>query len=312
MDVPRQQQLQNDIAERFAASLEGTDWAEATLQLLEVGSVSRLWVDAVDAAGSSRTVGTVPDVAALGEQLREVMADPEKGAWFSLSLTVSRDGSFTARFNLDRRVWVNPGSPFEPGDAGVLPSDADYAADLERFPRAERYRPEWLPAAATAEATGTASATPASVALPTALAALEGRWGWPGVLESVAQQTATAPVSSVTGADVAGADATGADEGATSSDSPVLTVDQLAPLVREAVVADVIAPHRVATLLRLHEEAVAAGLLPGVEGADAVDGGLSLEEARVAAPEIVAAVEAAVGQVVDAVVAAHLQQAVAG
>ncbi|KQR46475.1 hypothetical protein ASF82_03100 [Frigoribacterium sp. Leaf164] len=305
MDVPRQQQLQNDIAERFAASLEGTDWAAATLQLLEVGSVSRLWVDAVDAAGSSRTVGTVPDVVALGGQLREVMADPEKGAWFSLSLTVSRDGSFTARFNLDRRVWVNPGSPFEPGDAGVLPSDADYAADLDRFPRAERYRPEWLPT--TAGTGGTASATTASVALPGALTALEGRWGWPGVLESVAQQTATAPVSSVAGATTAGEEG-----GGTATDSPVLTVDQLAPLVREAVVADVIAPHRVATLLRLHDEAVAAGLLPGVEGAEAVDGDLSLEEARVAAPELVAAVEAAVGQVVDAVVAAHLQQAVEG
>jgi hypothetical protein len=302
MDVPRQHQLQADIAEHFAASLEGTDWAEATLQLLEVGSVSRLWVDAVDAAGSSRTVGTVPDVVALGEQLREVMADPEKGAWFSLSLTMSRDGSFTARFNLDRRVYVNPGSPFEPGDAGVLPTDADYAADLERFPRSDRHRPDWLPTTAAPGDDRDATGASAPVALPDALTALAGRWGWPGVLESVAQQTATAPVSSVTAE---------GDAGTATSASPGITVDQLAPLVREAVVADVIAPHRVATLLRLHAEAVAAGLLPAVEGSDAVDADLSLEEARVAAPELVAAVEAAVGQVVDTVVAAHLQQVVA-
>jgi len=305
MDVPRQQQLQNDIAERFAASLEGTDWAEATLFLLEVGSVSRLWVDATDATGSSRTVGTVPDVVALGEQLREVMADPEKGAWFSLSLTVTSGGAFTARFNLDRRVHVNPGSPFEPGEAGVLPTDADYLADLARFPRSAKYRPEWLPAAdADAAVGGDGQGASSSPVLPEPLTALESRWGWPGVLESVAQQVATAPLSAVT-AD--GAEPAAPHEGGV----PPLSVDQLAQLVREAVVADVIAPHRVATLLRLHAEAVSAGLLPAVDAVETVDGELSLEEARVASPEVVGAVEAAVGTVVDALVASQLRSRVA-
>ena len=145
MDVTRQQQLQNEIAATFAESLVDHDWAEATLFLIEVGSISRVRVDALDATGSARQGLSVPDVASTGSLLRETMADPDKGAWFSLALTLTRDGSFTARFNLDRRVYDDAASPFEPGGAGEVPSDSDYLADLERFPRAEKYRPSWLP-----------------------------------------------------------------------------------------------------------------------------------------------------------------------
>jgi hypothetical protein len=146
MDVTRQQQLQNEIAATFAESLAGHDWAEATLFLVEVGATSRVWVDALDAAGGVKQGLAVPDVAAAGSRLREVMADPEKGAWFSFALSLTSDGSFTARFTLDRRVYDNPTSPFEPGPTGDVPTDADYVADLERFPRSDRYRPAWLPA----------------------------------------------------------------------------------------------------------------------------------------------------------------------
>jgi len=296
MDVTRQQQLQNDIAARFAASLEGLDWAEATLFLLEVGSVARLWVDATDATGSARQVGAVPDVSALGSQLREAMADPEKGAWFSLSLTVSSDGSFTARFNYDRRVWVDPASPFEPGDAVDLPGDDDYAADLARFPRADRYRPEWLPEATGAGGPDDPARASSSSVVPSALEPLLGRWGWPGVVASVEQQVASSPAAS-TAETVPGGDGS----------VPALTLAQLSRGVREAVVSDVIEPHRVATLLRLHTEAVDAGVLPVVADVDQVDPDRSVEEARVVSPAVVPVVEAAVSGLVDAIVAEHLQ-----
>ena len=72
-----------------------------------------------------------------------------------------------------------------------------------------------------------------------------------------------------------------------------------------------IAPHRVATLLRLHAEAVAVGVLPEVDATGSVDPELGLEEARVAFPEVVPAVEAAVASVIDAIVAEHLRAVVA-
>jgi len=312
MDVARQQDLQNQIAARVAESLVDVDWAEATLFLLQVGEVSRTWVDALDAAGSAKQDLPTPDVEALGQQLREAMADPERGTWFSLVLTLSSDGSFTARFNGERRVFDDAASPFEATGDEVVPTDADYAADLARFPRAEKYRPEWLPGdaaqaasaassapGATATTTALAASKPAA-ALPASLSSLDGRWGWPGVLASVAQQTAASPVAS-------SPDATPTDE----SDAPELSLGQLARRVRDAVVLDVIAPHRVATLLRLHAEAVGVGVLPAVDAVESVDPELGLEEARVASPEVVPAVEAAVASVVDAIVAQHLQAVVA-
>lgn len=312
MDVARQQDLQNQIAARVAGSLVDVDWAEATLFLLQVGDVSRTWLDALDAAGSAKQELPTPDVAALGTQLREAMSDPERGTWFSLVLTLSSDGSFTARFNGERRVFDDAASPFEATGDVVVPSDADYAADLARFPRAEKYRPEWLPegvapAAATPPVSGRAPSPTSADAregqtatLPASLAGLDGRWGWPGVLASVAQQTAASPVAS-------SPEATPADD----AEAPELSLGQLALRVRDAVVLDVIAPHRVATLLRLHAEAVAAGVLPAVDAVESVDPELGLEEARVASPEVVPAVEAAVASVVDAVVAEHLRAVVA-
>lgn len=310
MDVARQQDIQNQIAARVAASLTEVDWAEATMFHLQVADVRRTWVDALDAAGSAKTDLPTPDVDELAAQLREVMADPERGTWFSLVLTLAADGSFTARFNTDRRVVDDAASPFEASGDDVVPTDADYAADLTRFPRSEKYRPEWLPAdvlaavpaAAASEGAPPASSSPASVppaALPSSLAGLQDRWGWSGVLASVAQQTAVSPVAS-------SPDDPAVDE----ADAPELSLGHLARRVRDAVVLDAIAPHRVATLLRLHSEAVAAGVLPAVDAVESVDPELGLEEARVASPEVVPAVEAAVADVVDAVVAEHLQRVV--
>jgi len=322
VDVARQQHLQDQIAARVAASLADVDWAEATLFVLQVAGVRRAWVDALDAVGSAKPDLPTPDVDDLAAELREVMADPERGTWFSLVLTLTAAGSFTARFNGDRRVFDDPASPFEATGAEVVPSDADYAADLARFPRAEKYRPDWLPAAgapagpaepATAgpAAAGPDAAGPAAdaappagavppAALPSSLAGLDGRWGWSGVLTSVARQTAASPVSS----SPAGAPT---DE----PDAPELTLTQLERRVRDAVVLDVIAPHRVGTLLRLHAEAVDAGVLPAVDAVGSVDTELGIEEARVAHPEVVPVVEAAVASVVDVVVAEHVQAVVA-
>jgi len=308
VDVARQQDLQNRIAARVAESLADLDWAEATLFLIQVGDVRRTWVDALDAAGSAKQDLPTPDVADLGAQLREVMADPERGTWFSLVLTLTAGGSFTARFNTDRRVFDDPASPFEASGV-VVPSDSDYAADLARFPRSGKYRPEWLPSGvAPAAAPGSTQAAddapergPApTTVVPASLSGLAGRWGWPGVLASVAQQTAASPVAS-------SPEAATADE----PDAPELTLAHVARRVRDAVVLDAIAPHRVATLLRLHAEAVAVGALPAVDAVESVDPELGLEEARVASPEVVPVVEAAVTSVVDAVVAEHLRAVVA-
>ena len=127
MDVTRQQQLQNDIAATFAESLAGHDWAEATLFLLEVGSTSRVWVDALDAAGGAKQGLSIPDVAAAGSRAALAYRDT------SGALTVAViDGTRGLFFELSSVLLGSsevPGSALSPHDA--MPGPIDIAAHTD-------------------------------------------------------------------------------------------------------------------------------------------------------------------------------------
>ncbi|MDF9877141.1 hypothetical protein [Cellulosimicrobium cellulans] len=66
-------------------------------------------------------------------ELRAVTAPTGLGAWFTISLTVRADGEVDASYDFDT-------------EPGFLPpaGPADFARDLERFPRSVETQPSWL------------------------------------------------------------------------------------------------------------------------------------------------------------------------
>ncbi|ARC57485.1 hypothetical protein AS850_10395 [Frondihabitans sp. 762G35] len=301
--------LQQRIATSLAASLAETEWAEGDLFWAEIGERIIARLSTLDAAGTPHDHAVPRDIDDLGRALRRAMATPEKGTWFSLSLTLEADGSYTARFNFDRRVYDNPSTPFSAGRLGAVPTDADYTLDLERYPRGARYQPAWLglPAVQPApESSVTAPAPAASAAASSAATevgrgtsgqplvqppydVLEEAWGWPGVFASVSQQITAA-----------------VDEREPGEPMTRTQAEQAGRHVLAAVVADVLEPHRLATILTLHAEAVRRRLLPEVPGTSDLDASITLLEARGASSPTLLAVEAGVYGIVGDVVRAEL------
>lgn len=272
---------QKRLAENLAAALADSDWAEGGLFWAEVDGARLARIETIDRAGQVRERELPARLAALGHDLRVAMAAPGRGAWFSMSLEISASGGLTWRFNFDRRVYDNPASPFTPGVAGAVPDDDAYARDVAAFPRDERHTPLWLRRGASS------SAAPYDQ--------LDDAWGWPGVFASIERQIEAARASLRL--------SPGDD------DAPTLTRPEAEALSRQvlsAVVADVLEPHRVATLLGLHAEAVSRRLLPAVPGADDLGPDETLAEARQRSTPALLGVEAGVYGVIGDVVRAHL------
>ncbi|XVQ12476.1 immunity protein YezG family protein [Spirillospora sp. CA-255316] len=65
--------------------------------------------------------------------LRKITYQPGKGAWFTAKFKLTIDGKFSIDYDYDNEPeW----------DVPIVPET--YAEDLERFPRAPEYIPEWL------------------------------------------------------------------------------------------------------------------------------------------------------------------------
>lgn len=274
--------IQARLAASIAARLGEPEWAEATLFWASIGPVTLTHLETLDATGQAREHDAAGEFDALADGLRAAMASPETGAWLSMTLQLTADGSFTSRFNFDRRVFDNPQNPFTAGPLGDVPDDEAYLADLARFPRAERYVPAWLPAAAT-------SASPTGFVVPAPYDVLLGAWGWPGVLESVELQSSRA-----------------LEQQDPADTLPRDVADGVGRHALAAVVADVLEPHRVATLLGLHAEAVRFRLLPAVDGAEALDPDRTLLQARDDSSPALLAVEAGVYGIIGDLVRARL------
>lgn len=271
--------VQARMAALIAESLADADWHGGTLFWSAIGSTAIGRLTTLDLSGHAREHRVPDGLDALGRELRETMTTPEKGAWLSMTLQLGRDGSFVSRFNFDRRVYDNPATPFAAGELGDVPSDDDYASDLREHPRSPRSLPAWLRPAFEA---------------PAPYDVLADAWGWPGVFRSVDRQAAIA-----------------LDQHEPAGPVARELLEGVGRRVLRAVVADVLEPHRVATLLGLHAEAVSRRLLPAVDGTAALDSDQSLLEAREASSPALLAVEAGVYGIIGDLVRARLAPAVA-
>jgi hypothetical protein len=82
-----------------------------------------------------KRAGTSDEIMFAAEDLRKAMCQPGKGAWFSMTLTITPAGDgWESTYNYtEKPVW-------ELGE----PSGDDYAQELYVYPRDEEHFPDWF------------------------------------------------------------------------------------------------------------------------------------------------------------------------
>lgn len=128
----QQAQLIGSIAEAVGGSLPA-GWTQARFVATMTAGVSdfAVWVSTDGAEAKA----LAPRPASKGaKQLRELMYEPEKGTWFTMTMTLHPHGSADTAFDYE-------GEP----DFGAAPvDDVAFVTDFQRFPRKPEHTPDWL------------------------------------------------------------------------------------------------------------------------------------------------------------------------
>lgn len=134
--VVRQEQLIDEIALHLADEVVG-DWSMLVFNHRNLSMFFTGRIDVHRPDGSFAYARPPDTILSLTDELRRVMYEPGKGAWFSARWTIACEGGETPTTNVafnydDEPVWRWPAHP------GL------YALDLETFPREEDRIPAWL------------------------------------------------------------------------------------------------------------------------------------------------------------------------
>jgi hypothetical protein len=110
------------------------EWDHAIYRIVRFGGQGTRRFEIFDDAGGS-WLGQDWDVIQLSGELRRVMSDPGKGAWFTMVLKLHRSGSATARFDYETK----------PDFGGEMLAVSGYRTAVEQFefPRDAAHRPQW-------------------------------------------------------------------------------------------------------------------------------------------------------------------------
>jgi hypothetical protein len=129
---PKEREAVNG-AVRALRSAAPEGWERLGFEFRATIGIDSASFEVVNADGTARTA--LPPGQAVGkmDELRRVMYQRGKGAWFTARLEVERSGRFSAEFDYDGEPDFTP--PLTP---------SAYALDLERFPRADEHIPSWL------------------------------------------------------------------------------------------------------------------------------------------------------------------------
>lgn len=146
MDLAAQSELLTRISRALAEGVTG-DWRHLELQWSQASTQhsGRLLLVRAEAA----TWVQVPDeVTRMLIDLRAQMAAPGTGAWLLITHTVPSEGEASTQYSYDERpYWNSPeASMLVAAHAPPVPSDAQWQADLRRFPRDREHAVAWLPA----------------------------------------------------------------------------------------------------------------------------------------------------------------------
>ncbi|MFV2196707.1 hypothetical protein [Nocardiopsis sp. LOL_012] len=161
-------QEKDDLLQMLGRILVGAapqSWRHLVYTARIVGAFSEHTLDIQGPDGRVHRFPVPGGVEAAAAGMKRVCYRPGRGTWMSMDFTVRRTG----RYDVDYDHSVEP-------VGAALPDPADYARELERFPRAEECVPAWLRArlgrAGAAGLSGTSGAFGAS--------AMDGAQGNPG------------------------------------------------------------------------------------------------------------------------------------
>ncbi|AZI58815.1 hypothetical protein EH165_12385 [Nakamurella antarctica] len=125
-----QTEIQNSILDEYSDG-----WVRFVVQMNSTQGASEFLVTSFSSEGEERSVKVPSRTVRALISLREAMATPNHGVWFSCKTVLDRDlNSLEIAYNYDDRPeWA------------VEPYDETYIDDLEHFPRPYAEIPEWHP-----------------------------------------------------------------------------------------------------------------------------------------------------------------------
>ncbi|MBF4577763.1 hypothetical protein [Frondihabitans sp. VKM Ac-2883] len=297
-DVRAAAEFQKQIAQTIFSALPAGGWSEATGYFVQAGRMTSTSVFFVLDSGREDGLSLGRTISDPWRDMRQAMADPEKGAWLASILRLSPKGSFRFTFEYDRRPNTQADDLLEPEPPGrvQLPTDDAWRDDFAVYPRKPEFTPPWLAALvgdgagspASREAPshdvfqGSPSLSAALAAAPTwpeQLAGLDGRWGWPDVFASASDHTVARLKSDADYVAVL-ADADRRSEWAG-------WLDSLAQDVFGDVYAEVLLRRDVSILLRFWRSLVEVGAVPERSGVDELDPNAPIGPISSVRPELV-------------------------
>lgn len=144
MDPAAQSELLSRVSAALVASVSGP-WQRLELQWSQASTQHSGRLLLLREEGASWE--PVPhEVTGALVELRAGMARPGGGAWLLINHTVTSDGQVRTSYEYDQRpYWNSPeASMLVAPQAPPVPSDAQWLADLDRFPRDREHTPPWL------------------------------------------------------------------------------------------------------------------------------------------------------------------------
>ncbi|MCK2243651.1 MULTISPECIES: immunity protein YezG family protein [unclassified Crossiella] len=111
-----------------------TEWDTARIVVRMLASQSQIDVTYSLPEGGTTSREISFDALDVFEEIRELLALPGKGAWYTAVFEMNREGKYRVDFDYDRRPEF---------DFHV--DDEDYFEDLEQYPRDPATIPAWMP-----------------------------------------------------------------------------------------------------------------------------------------------------------------------
>ncbi|WP_155989191.1 hypothetical protein [Nocardiopsis sp. CNT312] len=133
---PHGPQEKDDLLQMLGRILVGAaprSWSHLVYTARIVGAFSEHTLDVQGPDGRVHRFPVPGGVETAAAGLKRVCYRPGRGTWMSMDFTVQRTG----RYDVDYDHSVEP-------EHAALPAPADYARELERFPRADQCVPAWL------------------------------------------------------------------------------------------------------------------------------------------------------------------------
>lgn len=190
------QDCQRRIVEGWLSRLPEDDWTVSYLFWGPGGSAIYSQSVAIDLAGDMHSISLPNEVHEALRELRDLMSDPQRGAWISVDIRLTDERVLEADFNWDKRFYwgTHPGNPWAPDPdpaAPLVPSDDDFRDELAAYPRELMFLPAWYPRPRAEHAPAAddrfANARDAAVSLPDEVKPLADAWGWPAVFTTITE-----------------------------------------------------------------------------------------------------------------------------